>query len=52
MFENYKLEVKNQKIKKINILTSNKGGEYFFMEFSSFCGENGIIYQTSAPYTP
>jgi transposase InsO family protein len=22
------------------------------MEFSSFCEENGIIHQTSAPYTP
>jgi transposase InsO family protein len=52
MFKNYKLEVENQKRTKIKILISNKGGEYFSMEFSSFCEENGIIHQTSAPYTP
>jgi len=26
--------------------------EYFLMEFFLFYKENGIIYQTSAPYTP
>jgi len=52
MFKNYKLEVENQKRKKIKIIVSNKGGEYFSMKFSSFCEENRIIHQTSAPYTP
>ena len=51
MFKNYKLEVENQNRKKIKFLRSNRGDEYFSMEFSSF-EENGIIHQTSAPYTP
>ena len=50
MFKNYKLEVENQNRKKIKFLRSNRGDEYFSMEFSSF-EENEIIHQTSAPYT-
>jgi hypothetical protein len=52
MFKNYKFEVENQNRKKIKFLRSNRGDEYFSMKFSSFCEENGIIHQTSAPYTP
>ena len=52
MFKIYKSEVENQKGKKIKILRSDRGGEYFPKEFSLFCEENGIIHQTSAPYTP
>jgi len=33
MFKNYKLEVENQKGKKIQILKSDRGGEYFSMDF-------------------
>jgi transposase InsO family protein len=51
MFKNYKLEVENQKGKKIQILKSDRGGEYFSMDFSLFCEENGITHQTSAPYS-
>ena len=40
MFKSYKLEVKNQKGKKIQILKSDRGGEYFSMNFSLFCEEN------------
>jgi hypothetical protein len=36
MFKNYKLEVENQKRKKIKILISNKGGEYFSWSFLHF----------------
>ena len=52
MFKIYKSEVENQKGKKIKILRSDRGGEYFPTKFSSFCEENGIIHQTSVPYTP
>ena len=52
MFKVYKSEVENQKDKKIKVLRSDRGGEYFSMEFSSFCEESGIIHQATAPYTP
>ena len=52
MFKRYKIEVENQKDKKIKILRSDRGGEYFPNDFSIFCEEHGIIHQSSAPYTP
>ena len=52
MFKRYKVLVENQLEKKIKILRSDRGGEYFSIEFSVFCEENGLIHQTSAPYTP
>jgi transposase InsO family protein len=52
MFKSYKLLVENQLNKKIKILRSNRGGEYFLSEFTIVCEQNGIIHQTSAPYTP
>ena len=52
MFKRYKVLVENQLEKKIKILQSDRGGEYFSIEFSVFCEENGLILQTSAPYTP
>ena len=52
MFKCYKSEVENQKEKKIKIFRNDKGGEYFSNEFTNYCEEYDIIYQTSAPYTP
>ena len=52
MFKRYKIEVENQKDKKIKILRSDRGGEYFPNDFSIFCEEHSIIHQSSAPYTP
>jgi len=52
LFKCYKSTVENQKEKKIKILRSDRGGEYFPTEFTLYCKENGIIHQTSAPYTP
>jgi transposase InsO family protein len=51
MFKNYKLDVENHKGKKIKFL-SDRGREYFSMEFSLFYEENGNINQISASYTP
>ena len=51
MFKYYKTEVENQKDRKIKILWSNWGGEYFPNDFSTFCEEYGIIHQSSAPCT-
>ena len=50
-FKVYKAEVKNQLSKKIKVLKSDRGGEYFASEFNSFCKEYGIIHDCTAPYT-
>ena len=47
-FRQYKAEVENQLDKKIR---SDRGGEYQ-SPFAEICLENGIIHQTTAPYTP
>jgi len=44
--------VENQKERQIKVLRSDRGGEYFSKEFSTFCEENKIIHQMIAPYTP
>ena len=51
-FKVYKSIVENQKEKKIKILRSDRGGEYFPTIFSSFCEEHRIIHQRTSPYTP
>ncbi|GJW86483.1 retrovirus-related pol polyprotein from transposon TNT 1-94 [Tanacetum coccineum] len=40
-FKSYKAEVENQLGKKIKILRSGRGGEYFTGMFDAFCEENG-----------
>ena len=50
-FIKYKDEVEIQLNKKIKILRSDRGGEYE-SPFEQFCAENGIIHQTTAPYSP
>ena len=47
----YKAEVENQLNKKIKILRSDRGGEYE-SPFERFYAKNGIIHQTTAPYSP
>jgi hypothetical protein len=51
-FKEFKKMVENQKERQIKVLRSDRGGEYFSKEFSTFCEENGIIHQMTAPYTP
>ena len=50
-FKQYKLEVENQLGKTIKIVRSDRGGEYD-ARFEEFCSKHGIIYQTTAPYSP
>jgi hypothetical protein len=52
MFKKYKIEVENQKDKRIKILRSDRGGEYFPQEFTIYCEKNGLIHQRLASYTP
>ncbi|GKC16783.1 retrovirus-related pol polyprotein from transposon TNT 1-94 [Tanacetum coccineum] len=51
-FKIYKAEVENQLRKKIKILQSDRGGEYFTREFDTLCEENGIKHERTSPYTP
>ena len=48
---NIKLKLKISIDKKIKMIKSDRGGEYE-SPFAEICLENGIIYQTTAPYTP
>ena len=50
-FMQYKNEVENQLNKKIKVLRSDRGGEYE-SPFGEFCLQHGIIYHTTAPYSP
>nr|GEU87869.1 hypothetical protein [Tanacetum cinerariifolium] len=51
-FKIYKAEVENQRGKKIQILSSDRGGEYFSTEFSSYCESQSLIHQRTTSYTP
>lgn len=51
MFKHYKIEVENQLDKKIKVIRSDRGGEYS-TPLDEFCSQNGIIHQTTAPYSP
>jgi len=44
--------VENQRGKHIQILRSDKGGEYESHEFENFCKETGIKRQLIVPYNP
>jgi len=48
-FKEFKKMVENQKERQIKVLRSDRGGEYFSKEFSTFYEENGIIHQMIAP---
>jgi len=52
MFLKYKVEVENQLDRKIKRLRSDRGDEYDTNSLTVFCEKNGIIRETSAPYTP
>jgi hypothetical protein len=43
-FKTYKAEVENQLERKIKLLRSDRGGEYFSNVFDEFCVEHGICW--------
>ena len=51
-FKIYKAEVENQLERKIKLLRSDCGGEYFPKVFDEFCEEHGIIHERMPPYSP
>ena len=48
----YKVETENQQKKRINIIRSNRGGEYTLNKFALFYEEYRIIHNVIAPYSP
>ncbi|PNY18017.1 copia-type polyprotein [Trifolium pratense] len=52
VFKRFKALVENQSSKRIKILRTDGGGEYTSRSFESFCVENGIEHEVTAPYTP
>ncbi|CAJ2646460.1 unnamed protein product [Trifolium pratense] len=52
VFKRFKALVENQCSKRIKILRTDGGGEYTSRRFESFCEENGIEHEVTAPYTP
>ena len=51
MFQHFKNEVENQLDRKIKVIRSDRCGQYE-AHFGGFCSQNGIIHQTTAPYSP
>ena len=52
VFKTYKAEVENQLGKTVKVLRSDRGGEYESSSLSEFYEVNGIVHQTTIPYTP
>ena len=51
-FKHFKILVETDKGVKIKTLRSDRGGEFTSEEFSSYCLEQGIKRQLTAPYSP
>jgi transposase InsO family protein len=52
IFKIFKMIVKNQSEKKIEVLRTGGGGEYTSKMFDEFYVEHGIDHNLIAPYTP
>jgi transposase InsO family protein len=42
----------NQLRSRVKCVRSDRGTEFLNSRFKSFCAEQGIVHETSAPYTP
>src|ERR1044072_242252 len=51
-FKQFKKMVENYSGANIKIRRTDEGREYTSREFESFCVENGIQHEVTAPYTP
>ena len=52
MFIKYKIEVENQKNKRIKRLRTDRGGKYESNPFKEFCEQNGIVHEVTPPCSP
>ena len=44
--------IENRTRKKIKVLRTDNGGEFYEKKFEQFCKECGIAQQNTTPYTP
>eukprot|EP00253_Pinus_taeda_P034280 PITA_34280 len=51
-FKEFKALVENQTKKKIKVLRTDNGGEFYSKEFEEFCKKCGMAWQKTTPYTP
>lgn len=52
IFENFHKMVQTQFQSNIQILRTDNGGEYFHHTLGTYLAKNGIVHQTSCPYSP
>lgn len=52
LFKKFKIQVEKGKPNKIQILRTDRGGEFNSYQFTEFCRAQGIKRQLTAPYTP
>ena len=51
-FKKFKLLIENGKEHGIQVLRTDRGGEFCSNEFRTFCEDNGILRHYTPPYTP
>lgn len=51
-FKEFKVLVETQTGKKLKTLRTDNGGEFCSAEFEDYLKKNGIVHQTTNPYTP
>lgn len=52
VFKMFKVMAEKQSGRYIKVLRTDGGGEFCSNEMESFCKENGILHEVTAPYTP
>ena len=51
-FKEFKFLVENQIEKRIKVLSTDNGGEFYGKEFDQLCKKCGIACKNTTPYTP
>lgn len=52
VFKNFRAKVENKRKERIEILRTDRGGEFMSKELCTYCEEVGITRHFTAPYTP
>lgn len=52
VFKRFRAQVENGKERKVGIFRTDRGGESTSKQFTTYCEEEGITRQFTAPYSP